>query len=445
MKPSVLILGGGLSGIAAAAALAAEGCSVQIVERHRYLGGRASGFQDGEDWIDNCQHVVLGCCHSILDLFERLKIRNLISFHSSIPFLANGKTTILSPSIFPAPFHFLPGFLAAPLFSVREKWSILSLFARLSVGHENAEILEKMSMSEWLKKEKQPFSVIERFWKIILISSLNETLENMSAKYGVMVLKEAFLQSADSAAVGIPNVPLVSLYREAEKTLFGDLGVKSVRGTIKQIVFSESKPSVFLEEGTKLEADDLISSLPFYNLLPILPLPLQEDPFFKRFRRLETTPIVGIHFWFDRKITDKRFGAFPGSPIHWFFAKPDENDSQGAYYIQLVISASYEFSKTSNSELIDMGIRELQKYLPDSEKANLVKSRLVREMRATFSIKPETDNLRPSHKTEIPHFYLAGDWTDTGWPATMEGAVQSGYRCAELILEQKGFQKKILK
>jgi zeta-carotene desaturase len=328
---------------------------------------------------------------------------------------------------------------------VREKWSILSLFARLSVGHENAEILEKMSMSEWLKKEKQPFSVIERFWKIILISSLNETLENMSAKYGVMVLKEAFLQSADSAAVGIPNVPLVSLYREAEKTLFGDLGVKSVRGTIKQIVFSESKPSVFLEEGTKLEADDLISSLPFYNLLPILPLPLQEDPFFKRFRRLETTPIVGIHFWFDRKITDKRFGAFPGSPIHWFFAKPDENDSQGAYYIQLVISASYEFSKTSNSELIDMGIRELQKYLPDSEKANLVKSRLVREMRATFSIKPETDNLRPSHKTEIPHFYLAGDWTDTGWPATMEGAVQSGYRCAELILEQKGFQKKILK
>ncbi|MCL5054475.1 MAG: hydroxysqualene dehydroxylase HpnE [Firmicutes bacterium] len=442
MKPSVLILGGGLSGIAAATILAREGYSVQLVERHRYLGGRASGFRDGENWIDNCQHVVLGCCSAFLDLFEKLKIKRLIAFHSSIPFLANGKTTVLAPSKLPSPFHFLPRFLTAPLFSPQEKWSILSLFARLSFARNNPEVLDKINMMDWLKKMKQPFSVIERFWKIILISSLNETLENMSAKYGVMVLEKAFLQSPDSAAVGLPSVPLISLYEEAEKTLLGDLGVKKIKGTVKQIVLSEDKPAVILDDETKLTADDLISALPFYNLFPVLPLNLQEDRLFSNFKKLETTPILGIHFWFDQKITEERFGAFPGSPVHWFFANSFD---QRFYYVQLVISAAYEFLKANNSDIIEMGIQELHKYLPDSKKAKLVKSVLVRETRATFSIKPDTDPLRPSQKTKIPHFFLAGDWTDTGWPATMEGAVQSGYRCAEFILEQKGFQKKILK
>lgn len=433
-RKSVLVLGGGLAGIAAAVALAESNMEVSLVERHRFLGGRAAAFPVDEGWLDNCQHVILGCCTNLLHLLEKLGTRNKITFHREIPFLANGKTSSLIPTKWPVPFHFLPSFLNARLFSPREKVAVIRLFARLLTSAKHQESLNQITMLHWLKTQKQSDYLIENFWSLILISSVNETLERMSAKVGVMVLQKAFLGNREAALIGTPDVSLAELYHEPAQIFFRKNGIRFIQGKIQNISFENEKPEIFLEDGISLQANEIISTLPFYNLLPILPKNAQQMPFFNRFNNFETSPIIGIHLWFDRTVSDYPFGAFVGSPIHWFFVKPSEKN--GAY-LQLVISASYSLMTTSNDAILALALKELNRFLPGSRNAALTKARVVREARATFSATPGSDALRPPAQTPIPHFYLAGDWTDTGWPATMEGAVQSGYRAAELLLQGK--------
>ncbi len=434
VKKSLLVLGGGLAGIAAASALSERGYAITLVERHRILGGRASAFPHEGGWLDNCQHVLLGCCVNLLHLLQALNTRNNITFHKIVPFLANGKTSTLGPSQCPVPFHFLPAFLKAPLFSLSEKLGVIRLFSKLLWLKENDEQLDSLTMLEWLQREHQSKPIIDNFWNLILISTLNETLERTSAKYGIMVLRESFLPDREAALLGVPNVSLTELYHQAAETLFKERGVKHVQGKASRIAFEE-RPKVLLDDGTLLEADELISALPFYNLLPILPDSVANQPFFSRFRRLEMAPILGIHLWFSEKISDFPFGGLPGSPIHWFFVKPPEG---GLHYVQLVVSACRDLMSQTNEAIIQLGLTELRKYVPGSRDANLLKAKVVREARATFSPAPGCDAFRPSQNTPIPHFYLAGDWTDTGWPSTMEGAVRSGYRCAEAVLRTDG-------
>lgn len=422
------ILGGGLAGIAAASALSQTGYRVTLIERRSILGGRASAFLSDGTWVDNCQHVLLGCCTELLRLLKELKTDHLIEFHSDIPFYSNSNLTIIRPSPLPAPFHFLPSFLGASLFSLKEKWSILNFFRRLLKNPPDPALLDKLTILEWLKTEKQTEAVIRKFWELILVSTLNETLDRASAKYGWMIIREAFLSDRNAAAFGVPNVALSELYHSGAETLFSDFKVERIQATVNAVSFENGKSQVYLDQGEKLEFDGLISALPFYNLLPILPPEIRESPFFSKIKSLETSPIIGIHYWFKSRFTENPFGAFALSPIHWFFAHPSRSD---LFYVELVISACRSLLDSSNDALIDLGLKELERFFPNLP--SLSKAIVVREMRATFSIVPGSDRYRPSEKTPIPGFFLAGDWTDTGWPATMEGAVRSGTRAAEGI------------
>jgi squalene-associated FAD-dependent desaturase len=438
----VLILGGGLAGISAALALAESGWKTALVERRRFLGGRAAAFPYEGGWLDNCQHVVLGCCINLLDLLEKLKTRALISFHESIPFFSQGKNAVIKPRKLPEPLHFIPDFLKAPLFSAKEKFDVVKLFSKLLFFPEKDEDLEKITMTNWLKSQKQSSLLIQNFWQIVLVSSVNENLERMSAKYGVMVLRKAFLPHRHSALMGTPTVPLSKLYHEPAVALFQKMGVKLLHANVKGIEKDGENWNVFLEDGKTLKAKSVISALPFYNLLPILPTKIARENFFARFSNLETSPILGIHLWFDRPISEKPFGALAGSPIHWFFVKPED---EGKHYVQLVVSASRDFMKSPSIELVKLGVSELKKYLPDAKHASLLKWHVVREARATFSAVPGSDAWRPTCETPLPNFFLAGDWTATEWPATMEGAVRSGYRAAERVLLHHGRTVSFLK
>jgi len=438
---SIGILGGGLAGIAAAVALAQEGFPVTLIERRATLGGRASAFQSDGVWVDNCQHVILGCCTNLLHLLNDLKTSHLIRFYDSIPFYANGKTTLIKPSFLPSPFHFMPSFLKAPLFSWKEKLSILRLMGKLLKHAPNPEDLDKLTMLEWLKTEGQPEGAIEKFWSLVLVSTLNETLDRASAKYGVMFIQEAFLRDRVSASFGVPEVSLAELYHVGAETLLNQYKVRRIQATANAVAFESNRSKVFLDKDEPLEFDDLISAIPFYNLIPILPPQIRENRFFSRVNSLETSPILGIHYWFKKPLTQNRFGAFPLSPIHWFFTHPSRGES---FYVELVVSASRALMDSSNDSLVQLGLKELSEYFPNAVASYLIKSIVVRETRATFSIKPGSDAFRPGQATPIPGFYLAGDWTDTGWPATMEGAVRSGYRAAELVMSQSGRSKAVL-
>lgn len=430
-KETVLIAGGGLAGIAAATALAEEGYQITLVERRQFLGGRASAFPMENGWLDNCQHVVLGCCFNLLHLLQKLGTRDLVSFYPKIPFFSHGKITYLSPSKLPVPFHFLPSFLRTWLFSAKEKFNILKLFSKLMKIDCTDPLLEQTTLLDWLKNSHQSDRIINYFWNLIFVSSLNETLDRIAAKYGIMVLQETFLRNREAGFLGTPNVSLAELYDQAAKNLFLKREVKIIHSNVKAILPGETHPKIVLDDNTSLEAEKVISAVPFYNLLPLLPAPIRKNYFFSRFENLETSPIFGIHLWFDRPLSPLPFGGFPGSPIHWFFAKHGEKD---AHYLQLVVSACRPMVNWSSHDLINLGMDELKKNLPSSRNARLLKGKVVREMRATFSPKPNSDQYRPPQETPVPGFYLAGDWTATGWPSTMEGAVISGYRAAESIL-----------
>jgi len=430
-----VVVGGGLAGIAAAVALSLASERVTLFERRRVLGGRASAFPVETGWLDNCQHVILGSCVNLMDLLKKLGTDQRVSFHSEIPFFELGKTTVIHPSRLPVPLHFLPSFLKAPLFNLKEKWEIVKLFSKLRTLSMEDPSLDQMTLETWLIRNNQSPESIANFWNIVFVSSLNETLNRISAKYGVMVLKETFFRKREFAEMGTPNVSLSELYHEAAESLFQKGKVKVVYSNVKAYDFTDSKPKVILDDGTMHEGDTLISAVPFYNLLPLLPEPMREDPFFSQTKNLETSPILGIHLWFDRHVTKAPFGAFPVSPIHWFFSKPPQDEGQ---YIQLVVSACRDFMNESTESLVDLGLQELRKIFPGKmQAARLVQSRVVRESRATFSPLPGVDRFRPTQVTPVPRFFLAGDWTQTGWPATMEGAVRSGYQAAAALLARK--------
>lgn len=432
MKKSALVVGGGLAGIAAATALSIENIDVTLIERRKVLGGRASAFPIENGWLDNCQHVALGSCVHLLDLLVKLGTRNLVTFHADIPFLEPSRVTVLGPSPIPAPFHFIPRFLGAKLFTFRQKLNILKLFSRLRHLDRNDPAFDEITLYEWLLGQGQSEQIMENFWNLIFVSSLNELPNRTSAKYGIMVLQESFLSGREGASVGIPNVSLSELYHQAAKTLFLERNVRVIHENVQAFILGNGKPKVSLDNGSVLEGDDLISAVPFYNLKALLPETLQDEPIVAQTQHLSTSPILGIHLWFDRPITRYPFGALSGSPIHWFFSKPSTGES---HYVQLVISACRPFMETSTEELINLGMQELKTFLPQSASARLLEGKVVREARATFSPAPGCDQYRPPQETSIPHLTLAGDWTRTDWPATMEGAVISGYRAAERVLK----------
>lgn len=429
MNRAFAVIGGGLAGIAAAVSLGQRGHDVTLIERRSTLGGRASAFSSDGAWVDNCQHVILGCCTELLRLLKDLGTDKFIRFYPAIPFYAENKTTKLRPSRLPSPFHFLPGFLAAPMFSWKEKWSILRLFSKLWKTPPDPDRLDKLTILDWLRREKQPDSAIRKFWELILVSTLNETLDRASAKYGAMMIRESFLTDRNASLFGVPDVPLHDLYHEGAETLFNRYKVKRIQGAVNALGFEGERRQVYLDQEQKMEFDSIISAVPFYNLMPILPPQIRENEFFSKVKNLDTSPILGIHYWFKRALTRERFGAFPLSPIHWFFTHPSRED---AFYVELVVSACRPLLDSTNNDIIRLGLKELARSFPEAAEQNLLKSIVVRETRATFSITPGSDRFRLPQSTPVSNFYLAGDWTDTGWPATMEGAVRSGYRAAEL-------------
>lgn len=440
--------------MAAACALAGSGYRVHLVERRPYVGGRASSYEHpgtGEV-VDNCQHILLGCCTNLIGFYRQLGVEDKIQWFDRMTFLEpGGGRSVLRPGPLPAPLHNAASFLAASAFSFADKLAIsrgMLAFLRgvPADGEEN--------FANWLKRHGQTQRAIHRFWNPVIVSALNEDLDRVSVHYAAMVFRMSFLGSAQAGAMGIPTIPLSELYGHAIRFLESHGGTVSLRSSADLFTYDDTRQRWHLQAGeTKLESDAVVLALPFEamrSLLPALP-PLPDDSAKRLARQLEHfehSPITGVHLWFDRRITELEHAVLLDSTIQWMYHKsllqPSTRKDNSGSYVELVVSASKSLVEKSREEIIELSIQELGEFFPLVKQAKLLKAAVIKEVRATFSVTPGLDAYRPGPATGWPRVYLAGDWTNTGWPATMEGAVRSGYLAAEALTKEAGNSRRFL-
>jgi squalene-associated FAD-dependent desaturase len=440
----VLVIGGGLAGLACAVALAEAGLEVQLLEKRPHLGGRATSYTlpDGTE-VDNCQHVTLGCCTNLADFYRRADAGDKIRFYDKLYFVdRQGRRSTMEASKLPPPLHMAPSFLFFDALTFADKRGIArALLAIARAGGRPAGI-ESISMLEWLRRMKQTPGAIERFWRVVLVSALDEELGRTDALYGIDVFWKAFLGSRGGYRVGIPSVPLAELYEGCREAIARRGGPVRLRSGVREIRVRDGRfAGAVLDDGSEAAADACVVAVPHNVLLGLLPKEMGEPRgALEGLRNIRSSPITGVHFWFDRPVMKEPFLTLLDHTTQWVFNKTLlYGDSRAPrQYLQLVISASYDLVPRSRQEIIDLCMRELADVLPATREAKLEKATVIKEVNATFSPHPGVDRWRPLQKTKVAGLVLAGDWTRTGWPSTMEGAVRSGYLAAEAVLASFG-------
>ena len=449
---TVAIVGGGLAGLAAGCALADAGLRVTLFERRPYVGGRASSYEHpgtGEV-VDNCQHVLLGCCTNLIHFYERLGVSNKIRWFDELTFIEpGGRASRMAPSFLPAPMHNMPTFLSAKMLTAKDKLAIARAMAEMSRGLPEDSDENFLS---WLRRHKQTEQSIERFWKTVLVSALNEDLDRISVRYAAQVFRESFMKSAAAGRMGLPSIPLSDLYGNAVEYIRARGGEVLLRSPVTAIGPKQNSVGVVTGSGEQL-FDCLVLAAPFQNVASLLPADSTATPIKQQLSHFESSSITGIHLWFDREITPLPHAVLLDRTIQWMFHKSKFHkskfhESKGnagtGSYVELVVSASKPLVQKSREEILELATRELAEFFPAVKDAKVVKAAVIKEIYATYAILPGLDKYRPEAKTPWPYIFLAGDWTATGWPATMEGAVRSGYLAAEALAQRLGQPQKFV-
>jgi uncharacterized protein with NAD-binding domain and iron-sulfur cluster len=404
-KPSVAVIGGGLAGLATALALGSAGHPVTVYEARPFLGGRATSYPVNDITIDNCQHILLRCCTNLIDFYRRLGVAEQIHFYREFYWIEpGGRMSVMKRGVLPAPLHFTGSF---------------------------AKLLDQISMADWLLEKRQTPRAIERFWRQVLVSAVNEELDGMAAAHGLQVLYLGFLSNATAYEMGVPSVPLAHLY-SAEAWSRYEYVKFAYRSVVQQVRIDNGEVREALTNDGSIKADAYVLAVPFERVSAVAPELMLDLSAFTH------SPITGIHLWFDRPVTDLPHATLLDRTIQWMYNKEEGR------HVQLVVSASRSLTEMPRGDVIDMALKELTEFFPGVGQAKLERAHVVKEMRATFSAAPGLEAHRPLQSTAIPNLFLAGDWTRTGWPATMEGAVRSGYLAAEAVLKQFGSRQQFL-
>jgi squalene-associated FAD-dependent desaturase len=512
-QPTVAVAGGGLAGLAAACALSNSGFRVTLFEKRPFLGGRASSYEHpgtGEV-IDNCQHVLFRSCTNLIEFYERIGVGDQISWSDQMTFLEpGGRASVMSSSFLPAPLHTAPSFLHFPFLNAADKLSIARALVPLTLTQQRDT---GKSFREWLDDHSQTKQAINRFWHPILVSALSEDLDRISISAAAQVVRVSMMSPA-ARHMGVPALPLTELYNKAGDYIRARGGTLHFRQPIEALAPSSSQVRIQLRDPSaplhqrksplviqepepgELEAYDyLILALPFDALARVLPNTAESAPIRESISHFETSPITGIHLWFDREISTLDHAVLLDRTVQWMFNKSrlqqrgrlatgkredtvilqtrgstinqsersaieqrgraalqgrvSGEEMNGALapegsYIELVVSSSKSLIEKSRAEIVDLALREVREFFPAARDANLLKSTVIKEVHATYSPRPGIDAHRPGVPTAWPRVFLAGDWTATGWPATMEGAVRSGYLAAESLTRAAGQKARFL-
>lgn len=467
----VIVIGGGLAGLAASVALAEWGLKVTLLESRPRLGGRASSFEDATtgELIDNCQHVAMGCCTNFRHFCRVTGLDVFFQHAEQLTFVGPPDPTGWSPPEFcrfaalpwlPAPFHLSGALWNLGYLSFRDKLAIgRGLWSLLRVQPDRND---RATFDEWLRRQRQPTSAIERFWNVVLVSALSESLDRISLSAARKVFVDGFLTHRDGWKVSLPTVPLDELYSGTLAKWLADHGVE-VRlktGVERLILDGDAIAAVEVRDGQRLTASHFVLAVPHQRARLLLPDSLRMHPQLAEIERLEMAPIASVHLWFDRPITRLPHAVLVGRLSQWLFhrAKSSSSEfrapSQAAItrnseletrnYYQVVISNAREVAQRPTEEVVAEVVAELKSIWPWAAEAKLQHARLIVEHSAVFSPTPGSDDWRPVQQSPVANLQLAGDWTQTGWPATMEGAVRSGFLAAENIARRIGREVRLL-
>ncbi len=451
-KASVAIVGAGVAGLSAACALAEAGFRAHLIERRGYLGGRASSYLHPgvNEVIDNCQHVLFGCCTNLTGFYRRIGAEQKIYWTSEMMMIEPGtrRGTRLGPSPLPAPLHGLPRLLTAQAFTLEDKIALARAFSAMMRG-DDANSNEPLS--KWLARHGQTPGAVSRFWRLVIASALNAELDAIAVPYAAKVVRELFLNSAFAGAMGMSTVPLSELYAEAERFLRERGAEIHLNANVESAEWDEEVSEWLLHtRDGDIIADYLILALPFEataKLVTNLPPAEGAAALLSTIERHEHWPICSVHLWFDREITDLDHAVLLDREIHWMFNKSRLQPwrrTQGSY-IELLVSTSRAFAALDRNQAIAQATAELAEFFPEAGAARVEKAALVKEVRATFGVPPGIDAFRPAQSAAPwPNCFLAGDWTATGWPSTMESAARSGHLAAEALCAADGRPREFL-
>lgn len=436
----VVVIGGGLAGIAAATALAEAGCSVDLYESRAALGGRATSYVDAStgETIDNCQHVAMGCCTNFLHLARLLHVEQEFETVKQLNFVSSaGRVTRFAESKLPAPAHLLTSFAQLPWLSWREKYQFSQGVRALA--RVRARNLRGLPFLAWLREYGQSENLIRNLWELVLVSALSESLDRIDAAAARKVFVDGFLANREGWRVLIPRVPLGELFGTRG---LAELQRRNVRVHLRsigpQFTLNEHGQAVFPDRPTTLA--EIVLALPWHQLSDAIPHDDRLQPLRLQARRIEHAPITSVHLWFNQPITNLPHAVFVGRLSQWLFAR-QQAAGEGARY-QVVISNSGALRSERSEQIIAQVVEDLRQSFPSAITATLQHARVVTERRAVFSVTPGIDDLRPAQQTAIENLQVAGDWTRTGWPSTMESAVKSGFLAADNILQRHGLPQR---
>ena len=454
MNPAreIVVVGAGVAGLSAAEALARDGAKVTLLERRPIVGGRAYSYlHPALNEVVDSQHVVVGCCNNLVELTNAAGLADSIRWYDRQNWLepataAHGpRNTVIEIGPLPAPLQFAGSFLRAPMLQMADKIAIARGLMEFRGGAEGSD---SESVAQWYKRTRQTERAIQHLWEPLVLACLNDSSDRCSMKYAAKVFYELFLKNRTGGRLGIPTVPLSDFYGAVADRVCTLGGRLELRAGVEQITQQADGRWLLRSENREFAADDVILALPFEQTQKLIASMLLADPthasvqsdLLAKMARFDHSPYISVLLWFDREITDLDHAWLLDSPVHWFFHKsrirryPHPGSSPQGSYVEVVISGSREDLLKSREELLALALSELTRFFPESARAKVIKSSVLKEARATFTLPPGEDDARPMQKTAIPGLYLAGDWTATGWPSTMESACRSGRLAAGAVV-----------
>jgi squalene-associated FAD-dependent desaturase len=437
----VVVVGGGLAGITAAIDLRSAGLEVTVLEARPRLGGAASSYRRGELTIDNGQHVILRCCDSYRDLLARLGCSDKVAIQErfDVTVLSEAGQARLRRTALPGPLHMARALLGYNLLTPGERLRVGRAAIALRFADPASARLDGARLGDWLAARGQGERARRLLWDLFIVSALNIAGDDASVSLAATVIKTALLGARDAADIGVAAVPLGDLHSTAAAGLLGRLGVRvslaSKVSDVRALDGGRLEVAVTPDAGGEtLAADGVVLAVPSGQAARIAGAAGVTGA--ARWDDLGASPIVNVHVVYDRPVTSLPFAAAVGSPVQWVFDKTRQSGLTTGQYLAVSLSAADDYVDTPVAELRETFVPALEALFPAATTAQITDFFVTRERRATFRQCAGAGAIRPGAATSVRGLVLAGAWTDTGWPDTMEGAVRSGHNAAQELLEQ---------
>jgi squalene-associated FAD-dependent desaturase len=435
-EPRIAVVGGGLAGLSAAIACADAGVRVELFESRPRLGGATWSFERDGLQIDNGTHVFLRCCTAYRGFLERVGAADAVALQPrlAVPVLAaGGPVAWLRRGRLPAPLHLASSLLRYAHLRPVERLRAASAARALGRLDPDDPALDERSFADWLRERGQSPAAIERLWDLIARPTLNLGAAHASLALSAFVFRTGLLDDAGAGDVGIPRVPLQQLHVEPAARMLAELGAElRVRARVTRVECGAGRAPRLQVAGGWREADAVIVAAPHREAADLLPPEAGVSP--TDLAGLGHSPIVNLHLVYDRPVTELAFAAAIGSPLEWIFDRTAASGLTRGQYLAVSLSAADAWVGRSSQELRRRFVPEIARLLPAAQRAELLRFFVTCEREATFRAAPGTRRLRPGPASRAPGLFLAGAWTDTRWPATMEGAVRSGRAAARAAL-----------